>query len=284
MVIWSPSSFALFKQCPFKYKIKVVERWQRPELKLDQTFAKLAIPGLTVDRVLQFWIHRNQFDDKKWLQDNFDMFWRMVLNEIKPKWSLLEATAIEEETKLGLSTAIYMLEELDLSQYTMLVQPNFFEKVTDDFAVAGAADLLLVERDSTNAILIDFKNSHTRERLTKDQLLFYQIGLKKCMPYSIVKSGFLMFNNRVQDWKWFKLDERHEQKLIDKLSEATAKVVKEEFDYRWNHFSCVRYCEVRFGCPMFQKLLGKNRFKEFEKVSKSEISLENNNVEIPRND
>ena len=284
MVIWSASTWNLWKQCPTKFRIKKIEKWQHPELKEDQTYAKLAVPGLVVDRMLQFWIHRNQFDDKEWLDDNFKMFWRMVLNDVKPKWCESEAIAIEEETKLGLRTAIHMLEELDLSQYTLLVQPNFFEKVTDDYAIAGAADLLLVERDSTNAILIDFKNSHTRERLTKDQLLFYQIGLKKCLPYSIVKSGFLMFNTRVEDWKWFKLDERHELKLIDKLSEATAKVVKEEFDYRWNHFSCVRYCEVRFGCPMFQKLLGRNRFKEFEKVSKSEISLENSIVEIPRND
>jgi len=48
MVIWSPSSWALFKQCPAKYKIKVVERWQHPELKLDQTFAKLAVRDLSL--------------------------------------------------------------------------------------------------------------------------------------------------------------------------------------------------------------------------------------------
>jgi len=284
MVIWSPSSWSLFKQCPYKYKIKVVERWQHPELKLDQTFAKLAIPGLTVDRVLQFWIHRNQFDDKKWLQDNFDMFWRMVLNEVKPKWSELEAIAIEEETKLGLRSAINMLEELVLSQYTLLVQPNFFEKVTDDFAIAGAADLLLIEHNSTNAILIDFKNSHSRERLTKDQLLIYQIGLKKGTPYTFIRSGYLMFNPRLTDWKWFKMDERHEQRLIDKLCEATAKVVNEEFEYRWNQFSCPRYCEVRFGCMMFQKLLGRNRFREFEKVHNDEVLPQNSDVEIPRID
>jgi hypothetical protein len=283
MIIWSPSSWALFKQCPAKYKIKVVERWQHPELKLDQTFAKLAIPGLTVDRVLQFWIHRNQFDDKKWLQDNFDMFWKMVLNEIKPKWSQLESIAIKKETQLGLRTAIQMLEQINYSSYSLQVQPNFFEKITDDFCIAGAADLVLIESNSINAILIDFKNSHTRERLTKDQLLFYQIGLKKCTPYQFKRAGFLMFNPRLEQWKWFKLDDRHENKLLKSLSEATAKVNKGVFDYRWNHFSCARYCEVRFGCPMFQKLLGRNRFREFEKVSKNEVLPENSNVEIPRN-
>jgi hypothetical protein len=284
MIIWSPSSWDLWKKCPVKYRIKKLERWQHPELKEDNTYAKLAVPGLVVDRMLQFWIHRNKFDDKQWLQDNFEMVWRMVLNDVKPKWSELEAIAIEEETKLGLRSAIHMLEELDLQKYTLLVQPNFFEKVTDEFSIAGAADLLLVEHDSTNAILIDFKNSHTRERLTKDQLLIYQIGLKKGTPYSFIRSGYLMFNPRLEDWKWFKMDERHEQKLIDRLIEATAKVIKEEFDYRWNNFSCSRYCEVRFGCMMFQRLLGKNRFKEFEKVRDNELLLQNSDVEIPRND
>jgi hypothetical protein len=280
MIIWSPSSWALWKSCPVKYRIKNLERWQHPELKEDQTFAKLAIPGLVVDRVLQFWIHRNQFEDKQWLQDNFEMFWTMVLSEIKPKWSELESIAIKKETQLGLRSAIYMLEELDLSQYDWLVQPKFFEKVTDDFSIAGAADLLLVEHDSTNAILIDFKNSHSRERLTKDQLLFYQIGLKKGTPYSFIRSGYLMFNPRLEDWKWFKIDERHEQKLIKSLSEATAKVINEEFDYKWNQFSCPRYCEVRFGCMMFQKLLSKNRFKEFEKEYSNEVLPQNSDMEV----
>jgi hypothetical protein len=212
------------------------------------------------------WIHRNQFDDKQWLQDNFQMFWRMVLNDVKPKWSELEAIAVEEETKMGLRSAIRMLEEFDLQKYTLIVQPNFFEKITEEFSIAGAADLLLVEHDSNKTILIDFKNSHTRERLTKDQLLLYQIGLKKCTPYSFIRSGYLMFNPRLSDWKWFKMNEQHEKRLIDKLIEATAKVKKGEFDYRWNHFSCLRFCEVRFGCAMFQKLLGRNRFNDFKEI------------------
>ena len=266
MIIWSPSSWDLWKKCPTKYRIKIVERWQHPELKLDQTFSKLAVPGLTIDRILQFWIHRNQFDDKQWLQDNFEMFWRIVLNEIKPKWSELESIATKEETQLGLQCAVHMLEQLGYSNYSFVVQPNFFEKINDDFCIAGAADLLLVEPNTTKAILIDFKNSHSRARLTKDQLLFYQIGLKKCTPYLFVRSGYLMFNPRLEEWKWFKINEKHEQCLIDKLSEATVKVNNGQFDYRWNYFSCPRYCEIRFGCPMFQKLLGRNRFREFERV------------------
>jgi hypothetical protein len=284
MIIWSPSSWDLWKKCPTKYRIKKLERWQHPDLKEDTTYAKLAIPGLTVDRILQFWIYRNRFNDKTWLEDNFEMFWQMVLNEIKPKWSELESIAIREETILGLKTAIHMLEGIELQKYSLLVQPSFFEKITDEFSIAGSADLLLIEPDSNNAILIDFKNSHSRERLTKDQLLFYQIGLKKSVPYNFIRSGYLMFNPRLEEWKWFNLtNEVHEQRLIAKLTEATVKVNQAEFDCRWNHFSCARYCEVRFGCPMFQKLLGRNRFREFEKVSKNEVLPENSDVEIPRN-
>jgi len=41
---------------------------------------------------------------------------------------VLEAIAVEDETKLGLKTAIHMLEELDLSKYTMLVHRTFSKK------------------------------------------------------------------------------------------------------------------------------------------------------------
>ncbi len=94
MIIWSPSSWDLWKNCPAKYRIKKVERWLRPDLREDSQFAKLAIPGIVVDKMLQFWLHRNQFHDKCWLNQNLDMVWSMVESEIKPKWRNKTNTAV----------------------------------------------------------------------------------------------------------------------------------------------------------------------------------------------
>lgn len=255
MVLWSPSSWALWKKCPAKYRIKKVERWLHPDLKEDQTFARLAIPGLVVDRLLQFWIHRKQFRDKTWLDDNFEMVWRMVLSEIKPEWNELEAIASEQETKSGLAIAIRMLDTLEIERYDLHVQPEFVHRYNERFTIVGRADLLMIEKESNQATLIDFKNSHSRERVTKDQLLFYQRGLRSIFGCEFTRSGYLMFNPRLEQWKWFKLTEEHEEKFFQKIDQAAVSVEAREFTYRWNNFSCSRFCEVRFGCEMFKQRL-----------------------------
>jgi hypothetical protein len=258
-IIWSPSSWDLWKTCPAKYRIKKVERWQRPDLKEDSNFAKLAIPGIAVDKMLQFWLHRKQFDDKGWLTQNFDMVWSMTENEIKPRWiSDKEIDEVKAETITGLLTAVRMLEELVLDNYDLRIQPTFFEKITEDFSIAGSADLLMIEKITQKALLIDFKNAHRRQRITKDQLTIYQIGLNRKEPVNIVKAGYLFFNPRLEQWKWFKLGKDHENKIIDKLIDATTEVQNQTFEYAWNHYTCTRFCDVRFYCEMFQQLLGKH--------------------------
>ena len=268
MIVWSPSSWTLWKTCPAKYRIKKLERWRRPDIKEDRNSAKLAVPGLVVDKLLQFWLHRNQFDDKSWLGENFDMVWSLVCNEIHPEWWCEEESdGAREETRVGLNNAIRMLEELELGRYDLHIQPTFFEKITEDFSIAGSADLLMVEKQSQHALLVDFKNAHRRENITKDQLIIYQIGLNKKNPLNIVKAGYLMYNPRLVQWKWFRLGIAQENKLLEKLSQATIEVSQGKFDYIWNNFTCTRFCDVRFSCEMFQQL-HKNRASELHPTAR----------------
>ena len=51
MIVWSPSSYALWKQCPVKYKIKKIERWEKPNRKRDHHLMRLVVPGLVVDQL-----------------------------------------------------------------------------------------------------------------------------------------------------------------------------------------------------------------------------------------
>lgn len=252
MIIWSPSSWSIWKSCPAKYRIKKVERWQHLGNKQDSQSTKLAVPGLVVDKMLQFWLHRNQFNDKSWLDQNFDMVWSLVGNEIQPEWLCEEESdGARADTQRGLHTAIRMLDELMLERYDIHIQPAFFEKINEHFSIAGAADLLLIEKETQRTLLIDFKNAHRRENITKDQLIIYQIGLNRKSPLNIIKAGYLMYNHRVADWKWFKLSKDHENKLLEKLSLATEEVRQNKFDYNWNHYTCTRFCDVRFSCEMF---------------------------------
>ncbi len=265
MITWSPSSWELWKQCPAKYRIKRVDIWKQALPKEDRSLAKLAVPGLVVDRLLQLWLCRQQFDDTTWLDDNFEMIWNLVSQEHQPKWASSGETELSRcETIGGLKIAVQMLREFNLSEYSIHTQPSFREQITSEFSIAGSADLLLVNKASNEATLIDFKNAHSRERMTKDQLLIYQIGLERTRSLIFKRCGYLLFNPRLQEWKWFTFTPDHKAALIEKLSQATRLVEKQEFDYNWNHFSCTRFCEVRFACEKFQQLIGKQRISDDE--------------------
>lgn len=220
---------------------------------------KLAVPGLVVDKLLQFWIYRKEFTSVEWLAENFDMVWAMVENEVRPQWaSEEELSTTIKETMDGLHTAVTMLRELHPERFNLIPQPSFFEQVTDEFALTGSADLLMADESTKEAILIDFKNAHSRERMTKDQLVIYQIGLERSTQYTIRKGGYLLFNPRLRQWKWFDLVPRHREKLLVTLRDATDELLKGEFPFHWNHYSCTRFCDVRFACDMFQHHIGKH--------------------------
>jgi hypothetical protein len=262
MLIWSPSSWSLWKECPRKFSLRRLERPRSPFAARDPALARLSVPGLFVDRVLQLWLHRGEFGNTEWIQQNTDMVWRMVSSEVAPRWTHpAQEVAIRDEAIQGLTTAIRMLSDFPLAEEKLLVQPGFMERIDDEFAITGAADLLLLPPGNRPAILIDFKNAHRRERMTRDQLVIYQLGLTRKLSISIEKAGYLLYNPRIQDWKWFKISHAQEQKYLQRLAEATEEVKAGHFDPHWIYFTCVRCCDVRSGCEVFQELVGRRQFK-----------------------
>lgn len=253
MVIWSPTSWSLWKSCPAKYRIKHVERWQHREEPRDQEFAKLAIPGLVVDKLLQFWLHRRQFEDILWPIDNFSMVWSLVEAEIQPQWiGNVERESVSKETRQGLDTALRMLSAIALDNYSLTTQASFFTRINESFGLVGSADLLLVDKKTNEGTLIDFKNAHSRQRMTKDQLVIYQMGLEATRGIRIKKGGYLLFNPRLEEWKWFDLHDGFRKRLLTRLSDATKQVQSGEFPFKWNYFSCSRFCDVRFLCDVYK--------------------------------
>ena len=241
MITWSPSSWTLWKECPHKYYLRKIDRKEQRFAERDPALAKLAVPGLFVDRMLQLWLYRNSLHDKDWLQDNMRMVWSMVCNEMNPKWASTEEEAeTRDEATQGLQTAVEMLSELRPDRYDLLIQPSFLEQISRNLGITGAADLLLVERDRQAGLLIDFKNAHRRERMTRDQLIIYQIGLTRKLSVKVERAGYLLYNPRLQQWKWFKISTAQEEKLLVKLEEATEDVEAARFEPRWNHFTCIK--------------------------------------------
>lgn len=259
MIVWSPSSWALWKQCPMKYKIKKINRWTEPKRKKDHFLMNLAVPGLVVDRLIQLWFYRNKLEDCIWFEDSFEMIWNEVYHQTHPRWENdTQLNNARNETWEGLKNCVEMLYSLDLPTYSIFPQVSFFEPIEDKpFALTGAADLLLVSKQNDTAILIDLKNAHYREKVTKDQLIIYKLGIEQSWGIHINQVGYLLFNPRVKDWKWFTISPAIQNKLINNIAKATLQVQNEEFDYKWNFYGCPRFCDARFSCDKFQKLIEK---------------------------
>ena len=254
MIVWSPSSWALWKQCPAKYRIKKVERWQHPGLGPDPAFIKLAVPGLVVDRLLQFWIYRGEYESTQWIEENFDFVWDMVQQQNNPVWdNQTETVETQEESLKGLLTAVRMLQELGLHRYQLIAQPRMFEQIDPAYAITGSADLLMLDYDGDEHILIDFKNAHTRERTTKDQLLIYMMGLERSLDITIGKAGYLLFNPRLEQWKWISMNPVHRERLKERMAEATSLAESGQFAFKYNYYSCSRFCDARFACERYKQ-------------------------------
>jgi len=256
MMIWSPSSWSLWKQCPAKYRIGHIERYEHLDEERDTAYAKLAVPGLVVDKLLELWLHRGEFQDINWPKAQFRMAWSMMESEKQVGWnSDEERLAVVTETKMGLATALTMLSTLELEKYQLFPQASFFQKITKEFAITGRADLLMVDPKNSEGTLIDFKNAHSRQRMTKDQLVIYQMGLEQAKGIKIKRGGYLLFNPRLEAWKWFTLHDGFKQRYLMRLLEATEDVQRGDFPYNWNQFTCVRFCDVRYSCELFRKLI-----------------------------
>ena len=85
IITWSASSWEAWKRCPLKFKIRA-DKWSKPQMKRDRRSAVYAIPGLVVDKLFELWLHRGQYKDSKWLHENFEMVWNMMLANRKPKF------------------------------------------------------------------------------------------------------------------------------------------------------------------------------------------------------
>lgn len=253
VIAWSPTSWSLWKICPAKYRIKHVEKWRYREDERDLEFAKLAVPGLVVDKLLQFWLHRREFDDIQWPQQNLPMVWSLVESEVQPRWlSDKEREDILGETKQGLITALEMVRQIKLESYSLTTQVSLYTRINESFGIVGSADLLLVDKETNEGTLIDFKNSHSRNRITKDQLVIYQLGLEATKGIQIKRGGYLLFNPRLRQWKWFNLYGGFKRQLLSRLADATKQVLAGEFPFKWNYFSCFRFCDVRFSCDIYK--------------------------------
>ncbi len=253
--MWSPSSWATWKQCPAKFKIKS-ERWSNPERRTDSRIAVLAVPGLVIDQLFEMWLHRESFEDHEWLAANFDMTWNMVVSKRRPKWSSpAEEQDVLVQTHESVGILYNLMHEHDLFGEKRGIQEEFHLRLTDRFSIAGGIDYWCERRDG-KLVLLDFKNFSSNRLRSTDQLHFYALALAKIFGREPDEAGYLCFNPKYSAYQRRELRRCDRQKLLSRLERATDARAAGRFEPKWSPFGCGQFCEVRFGCKLFRERCG----------------------------
>jgi hypothetical protein len=253
LCMWSPSSWASWKQCPQKWKIRA-DKWNNPHAKPDRRIAVIAIPGLVIDSLFEMWLHRGDYQDREWLDQNYDMVWRMVTAKRKPKWNrpeTEEATLLKETAK-SVGILYDLLHQHRLLNKEMHIQNDFHEVIAPGISIAGAIDLWTFRDDGT-LVLVDFKNARADKHRSIDQLHIYSLAIERSVGAEPDEVGYVCFSPEAPGYQRRELRQCDRQKLMARLERASQDRREGRCSAKYNSFYCPRYCEVRFGCPEFMK-------------------------------
>jgi hypothetical protein len=256
IVMWSPSSWAAWKQCPMKWRIRA-DRWSHPETKTDKRIATLAVPGLVIDRLFELWLYRGEFEDRQWLHDHFNMVWRMIRAKRKPKWkNPSEETTLLKQTLQSVDILYGLLHRHHLLNANhMKIQTEFHEMITGRIAIAGAIDLCTMRNNKT-LVLVDFKNFQSAKKRSTDQLHIYAMAIEKMFGRTPDEAGYLCFHPAFPGYRIRMLRHCDRNKLMARLERATEARFQGRIQARYSYWYCPRYCECRFGCDAFLKACG----------------------------
>jgi hypothetical protein len=252
LTLWSASSWATWKQCPLKFRIKNA-RWENPEFRSDTRTAVMAVPGLVVDRLFELWLYRDDFEDLDWLKGNFAMVWAMIRDKRKPKWlNADEEERIRQQTQRSVLILFDLLHKHDLFGEKRGIQTDFHMKVSPRIAIAGAIDLWVIRRDG-KLVVVDFKNFGSNSNRSIDQLHFYAMALEKLLGRIPEEAGYVCFHPAYAGHRNVVLRPCDRNKLMVRLERATEQRAAGFSAAKYNEFLCPRFCEVRFGCAEFVK-------------------------------
>lgn len=250
VTMWSASSWATWKTCPLKWKIKS-EKWANPHTKSDTRMAVFAVPGLVVDRLFELWLHRRDFEDFEWFEDNFKTVWRLVESKYKPKWTNEdEVKSTKLQTWRSLRVLFDLLHKHELLNETMGIQTEYHELIDEGISIAGAIDLWTVRPDG-KLIVVDFKNFGSNTHRSIDQLHFGAMALERILGSTPAEAAYVCFHPSYAGYRKVPLRAADRNKLMARLKRATKDRVTGKCPAKYSAYSCPRWCEVRFACDHF---------------------------------
>ncbi|MCZ7645817.1 MAG: PD-(D/E)XK nuclease family protein [Planctomycetota bacterium] len=250
VTMWSASSWATWKMCPFKWKLKA-EKWGRPRSKTDTRMAVHAMPGLVVDRLFELWLHRREFQDFAWLEANFSMVWNLVESRQKPKWQHEAETAyVQRQTWRSVGILFDLLHKHRLLNAEMGIQTDYHEEIATGISIAGAIDLWTILPNG-KLLVVDFKNAGSNSRRSVDQLHFGALALGRLLGREPDEAAYVCFHPQCAGYRKVILRDCDRKKLLARLARATEARKAGTCPAKYSAFSCPRWCEVRFACPTF---------------------------------
>lgn len=253
MVRYSHSKLSSFEQCPYKFKLRYIDKI-RPEIERSIE----SHLGTCVHDALE-WLYYNikegkvpaideiiSYYSKKW-QDQFKQEFVIVKKELTAK----------DYFNKGIEFLLsYYMENAPFEDGTIELEKKIFVKLTEDYEIIGFIDRLAYNQEKDRYEIHDYKTANTlpnQNKFDEDrQLALYAIAIKEEIGHEkevILIWHYLAHNKKVIS--------RRTNEQLAQLKQDTIELIRKieaTTEFPTNPTILCDWCEYKSMCPEFNKI------------------------------
>ncbi|MBT4258225.1 PD-(D/E)XK nuclease family protein [archaeon] len=268
MVMYSHSRLSTFEQCPYRYKLRYIDKI-KPEVEKSIE----AHLGTCVHDTLE-WLYIEVKKGKiPTIDDAITYYSEKWQNEFKPSFIIVkkEFTAkdyFEKGVKFLLG---YYVKHTPFQDGTLELEKRIFIKLTEEHKLIGFIDRLSYNKEKNRYEVHDYKTANTlptQAKMDEDrQLALYSIAIKEL--YGLEKEVALIWHYLAHDTiiESFRTNEE-----LSQLKESTINLIKTietAMEYPTKKCILCNWCEYKSMCPEFGGTIKTKEPKE------KQVSLDN---------
>lgn len=226
IVVFSYSSYSLYKKCPAMYKMSKIDHVQDKE---DDSFT---IPGRVVHKAAENYLKGDSsFFEKDKIKGDLLSWDGTPRVDLKKAYGNL--SKVEEFTQRCAENLLNFLQIRDIlhkEHFSELWFGSWKEPLmlSDTLGIQGAGDLVeVISPDTRTAILYDYKATWSDKNLNKDQLILYSLALELGLNINIMMSSFFLLpaNKHV----YITINQESKRELKERLQVAADNILQGNF-------------------------------------------------------
>ena len=262
VVVFSYSSYSVYKQCPKKYylrkclKVPVVE---------DETFT---IPGRIVHNAAGHYYDTGSFErfDPEFLRAELEKNSHIpTVNLEKGYGSFDKAYDLLKKSADNLKMFILTREQgkqfMSEKWFGVWNAPLY---LSNNLAIQGAADLIELNPNGT-ALLYDFKTSWNMKSVSRDQLILYAIAAKLKWDVNVTMASFFLLPANKQNF--FTFTDFDKQQLLNSMQQAANDILAQK-----ENLPAIKNDKCKF-CPYYAQCEANQVEHQVESLNEGTVSF-----------